>query len=173
MLKSSAVTKLSIKIYPDKILRKKAAPLKRVGDDERRLARDMIETMRSANGVGLAAPQVGISKRIIVVLDVEGSGKALVFINPKIVRKKGRSRFCEGCLSVPDVTSDVVRPEFITVEALNLGGESIKMEIGGLLARIIQHEVDHLDGILFIDRIGLLKRKKLIKQLGPKVCMEL
>lgn len=173
MLKSSAVTKLSIKIYPDKILRKKAAPLKRVGDDERRLARDMIETMRSANGVGLAAPQVGISKRIIVVLDVEGSGKAPVFINPKIVKKKGRSRFCEGCLSVPDVTSDVVRPEFVTVEALNLGGESIKMEIGGLLARIIQHEVDHLDGILFIDRIGLLKRKKLIKQLGPKVCMEL
>ncbi|MDP8230843.1 MAG: peptide deformylase [Candidatus Gorgyraea atricola] len=167
------MAKLEIKVYPDKVLRKKAASVRRVGDAERKLSRDMIETMGAANGVGLAAPQVGISKRIIVVLDVEGSGQALVFINPKILKKKGRSRVCEGCLSVPDVTSDVVRPEFVTVEALNIDGEQIKMEAGGLLARIIQHEIDHLDGILFIDRIGILKRKKLIKQLGSKVCMEL
>ncbi len=162
MLKLNAM-KLEIKVYPDKALRKKAAALKRVGDAERKLVRDMIETMGAANGVGLAAPQVGISKRIIVVLDVEGSGQALVFINPKIIKKKGKSRFCEGCLSVPDATSDVVRPEFITLEALNIDGDSIKMEAGGLLARIMQHEIDHLDGILFIDRIGILKRKRIIK----------
>ena len=162
MLKFNAM-KLEIKVYPEKALRKKAAALKRVGDAERKLVRAMIETMGAANGVGLAAPQVGISKRIIVVLDVEGSGQALVFINPKIIKKKGKSRFCEGCLSVPDATSDVVRPEFITLEALNIDGDSIKMEAGGLLARIMQHEIDHLDGILFIDRIGILKRKRIIK----------
>jgi len=164
---------LDIKIYPDPALRKKARLVAKVGDDERKLAYNMIETMRSANGVGLAAPQVGISKRIIVVEDMEGDNKvALTLINPKITYKKGKTKFCEGCLSLQGVSSDVVRPEFITVEALNLDGDILKINADGLLARIIQHETDHLDGILFIDKIGFLKRKKIIKQFGAKVCME-
>ncbi|MFA5388405.1 MAG: peptide deformylase [Candidatus Omnitrophota bacterium] len=167
------MAKLEIKIYPDPVLKKKAADVERVGDYERKIAYDMIETMRYANGVGLAAPQVGISKRMIVVEDTESDNRAaLVFINPKITKKKGKTKFCEGCLSLPSVSSDVTRPEFITVEALNLDGNVLKLDAGGLLARIIQHETDHLDGIVFIDRIGFLKRKKIIEQLGAKVCMK-
>lgn len=167
------MAKLTIKIYPADILRKKASPVKKIGKEEQRLAYDMIETMRCSQGVGLAAPQVGVSKRIIVAEDVENSRTALVLINPMIVKKKGRSRFCEGCLSVPDMTSDVVRPESISVEAINLEGKDIKIDTKGLLARIIQHEVDHLDGILFIDRIGFLKRRKIMKKISSsKVCME-
>ena len=166
------MAKLEIKIYSDPVLRKKARPVGKVGDAERKLASDMIETMRSASGVGLAAPHVGISKRIIVVEGVDDDSAALVLINPKIVRKKGSVNFCEGCLSLPGVSSDVLRPEAITVEALNLDGDVFKINADGLLARIIQHEIDHLDGILFIDKIGFLKRRKIIKQLGAKVCMK-
>ncbi|PIP68097.1 MAG: peptide deformylase [Candidatus Omnitrophica bacterium CG_4_9_14_0_2_um_filter_42_8] len=168
------MAKLEIKIYPDPALRKKARLVGKAGDDERRLAYNMIETMRASNGVGLAAPQVGISKRIIVVEDVEGDNSAaLTLVNPKITRKKGKAKFCEGCLSLPGISNDVVRPEFITVEALNLDGDELEINTGGILARILQHEIDHLDGIVFIDKIGFLKRKKIIKQLGAKVCMEL
>ena len=167
------MAKLEIKIYPDPALRKKARFVAKIGDDERKFAYNMIETMRSANGVGLAAPQVGISKRIIVVEDSEGDNRiALILINPKITRKKGKVKFCEGCLSLPGVSNDVIRPEFITVEALNLDGDMLKINADGLLARIIQHETDHLDGIMFIDKIGFLKRKKIIKQFGAKVCVE-
>ncbi|MCX5688037.1 MAG: peptide deformylase [Candidatus Omnitrophica bacterium] len=167
------MAKLEIKIYPDPALRKKSRQVARVGDAERKLAYDMIETMRFANGVGLAAPQVGVSKRIIVVEDAESDSRiALTLINPKITHKKGKVKFCEGCLSLPGVSSDVVRPEFITVEALNLDGNTLKINADGLFARIIQHEADHLDGIMFIDKIGFLKRKKIIKQFGAKVCMK-
>lgn len=166
------MAKLEIKIYSDPILRKKARLVGKVGDAERKLAYDMIETMRSASGVGLAAPQVGISKRIIVVEGVDDDSAALVIINPKIVWKKGSMSFCEGCLSLPGVSSDVSRPEAVTVEALNLDGAAFKINADGLLARIIQHEIDHLDGILFIDKIGFLKRRKIIKQLGAKVCVK-
>lgn len=168
------MAKLEIKIYPDPVLLKKARQVEKVGDDERRLAYNMIETMRLASGVGLAAPQVGISRRMIVVEDVEGDNRAaLTLINPKVIQKKGRVKFCEGCLSLPGVSNDVMRPEFITVEALNLDGDKLKINTGGMLARIIQHEIDHLDGIVFIERIGFLKRKKIIKQLGAKVCVKL
>lgn len=164
---------LEIKTYPDPVLRKKARPVEKIGIDEQRLAYDMIETMRSAKGVGLAAPQIGVSKRIIVVEDIEGGNKViLTLVNPKITQKKGKVKFCEGCLSLPGISSDVMRPEFITVEAQNLDGDLLKINAEGLLARIIQHEMDHLDGIVFIDRISFLKRKKIIKQLGTKICME-
>ena len=105
---------------------------------------------------------------------MKGDNKiTIALVNPRVTRKKGKTKFCEGCLSLPGVSSDVVRPELITVEALNLDGDIFKINADGLLARIIQHEIDHLDGILFIDRIGFLKRRKIIKQLGAKVCMEL
>ncbi|MFC1667337.1 peptide deformylase [Candidatus Omnitrophota bacterium] len=164
---------LNIKTYPADILRKTSSAVKNVGDEERKLAYDMIETMRHAEGVGLAAPQIGITKRIIVIEDIENHASALVLVNPKIVKKKGRSRFCEGCLSVPEVTSEIARPEFIALEALNLDGEKLKIETRGLLSRIIQHEIDHLDGILFIDRIALLKRKHVIKNICSKESVEL
>jgi len=164
---------LSIKMYPDKLLRQKARPVGKIGKEVRNLASDMIETMRGADGVGLAGPQVGIGKRIIVVQDTEDDGPAVVFINPKLIRKKGSSRICEGCLSVPGVTADIVRPESIVLEALDVDGKKLKIETGGLLARIIQHEIDHLDGVLFIDKVGFLKRKKIMKQVSKNVCMEL
>lgn len=167
------MSKLDIRVYPDKILRKRAGEVKNIGKEEKALAKDMLEVMRSSNGVGLAAPQVGISKRIIVIEALTDDTLPLVLFNPRILEKKGRSSFCEGCLSVPDITSDVIRPEFIIVEAIDLKGEELRIDTGGLLARVIQHEVDHLDGVLFIDRIGFFKRKKVLKQISPKVCTRL
>ena len=166
--------KLEIKIYPDNILRKKARSIKKVGKEEQALAYNMIETMRYANGMGLAAPQVGKSERIIVVEDTEERDSALALINPRILKRRGRSTFCEGCLSVPEITSDIVRPEEVTVEGIDLGGRKVTIDAKGVLARVLQHEIDHLDGILFIDRIGFLKRKKIMKNVSSKkVCMEL
>ncbi len=164
---------LNIRKFPDRVLRKKAILVQAIGEEERKLAYDMIETMRSARGVGLAAPQVGVGRRIIVIEAMEDNASELILCNPRILRKSGRSSFCEGCLSVPDVTSDVVRPETVVVEALALDRDLLKIETGGLLARVIQHEIDHLDGILFIDRIGFLKRKKVLREISSKVCMEL
>ncbi len=167
--------KMEIRVYPDKVLRKKSLEVKKVGDEERQFASSMIETMRFANGVGLAAPQVGVSRRIIVVEDTENKNdnSPFVFLNPRIIRKKGRSTFCEGCLSVPDVAHDVVRARSVVLEALDLKGDKVKMDTDGILARILQHEIDHLDGVLFIDRVGFLKRKRILKEISTKVCMEL
>ena len=164
---------LDIKVYPDSILRKKANRVHKIGKEIRQLASDMIETMRFAKGMGLAGPQVGAGKRIIVIEAMEDMDSPLVLVNPKILKRKGRSSFCEGCLSIPETTSDIVRPEFVVVEARDLDGKTIKIDIDGLLARVIQHEIDHLDGILFIDRISFLKRRRVLKQISPKVCMEL
>jgi len=166
------MAKLSIKIYPDPILKKKAKSVKEVTDQVRKFAYEMIEAMHSANGVGLAGPQVGISKRIIVV-DGSDNKQTLVLINPKVVKKHGKGRFCEGCLSLPGVMSDVIRPESITVEFLNLDGKKIKVDLGGLLARIVQHEIDHLDGILFIDRVSFFRRKRILKEISKNVCIQL
>ncbi|MFC1509289.1 peptide deformylase [Candidatus Omnitrophota bacterium] len=166
------MSKLNIKVYPDPILRRKASLIAKVGKEEQKLAYNMIETMRDSDGVGLAGPQVGIGKRIIVMEDVDNKS-ALVFINPRIVKKKGRSRFCEGCLSMPGITNDVIRPSSVVVEAINLDGDAIKIDAKGLLARILQHEIDHLDGILFIDRINFLKRKQITKKIkASKTCVE-
>lgn len=164
---------LDIKKYPDKVLRKKALSIRKVGDKEKALAQDMLETMRSARGVGLAAPQVGISKRLIVIEALGEDAEPLALVNPKILKKKGKSSYCEGCLSVPELTSDVTRPEWIAVEALDLDGKPVKIETGGLLARVIQHEADHLDGVLFIDRLGFFKRKRAMKHINSTVCVEL
>ncbi len=168
------MSKLNVKVYPDPILRRKALPIVKVGKEEQKLAYDMIETMRASDGVGLAGPQVGIGKRIIVVEDVDEDSSALVLINPRIVKKKGRSHFCEGCLSMPGIMNDVTRPSSVIVGALNLDGETIKIDAKGLLARILQHEIDHLDGMLFIDRINFLKRRQITRKISaPKTCMEL
>jgi peptide deformylase len=152
---------LEIKIYPEKILREKAEPVREFNSELQRLIDDMIETMYSAPGVGLAANQVGVSKQVLVV-DVsskEEKSPLIVLINPEIVYAKGESAMEEGCLSIPGYTTVVKRSEEIKVRGLDRDGGPIEIEASGLLSRALQHEIDHLNGILFIDRIGRLKRE--------------
>ena len=133
------------------ILRQKAEPVAEVNDEIRQLAEDMFETMIEADGVGLAAPQVGKSIRMFVVIADDDVRR--VFINPQIIKTSQKTgEYDEGCLSIPQVYETIVRPVAVTVQALNENGKPFTLEADGLLARIIQHEYDHLDGILYIDR---------------------
>ncbi len=136
----------------DKILRKTCKPVPRVNDNVRKILRNMLETMYDANGVGLAAPQVGILKRMVVV-DVGETGPGpLQLVNPEILERSGVQEGSEGCLSCPGVFGDVRRSKYVKVRALNPEGEEIVVEAEGYLARALQHEIDHLDGILFLDK---------------------
>lgn len=146
--------------YPDPELKKKSHPVTIINDDIRQLVRDMAETMYDAPGVGLAAPQIGVHKRVIVI-DVAGKDEPpalIVAINPVIVSGGGEAYEEEGCLSVPDYAANVRRHARVTVAALNLEGEEQTWEASGLLAIAFQHEIDHLDGILFVDHLSPLKR---------------
>lgn len=165
---------LSINIYGSKVLRKRAAEVTEVTPELTRFAEDMLETMYQANGVGLAAPQVGRSIRLIV-LDTAPEGeesRPYCIFNPKVIRKEGMCAAEEGCLSVPGVWADVERPEVVSVEGLDKDGKPLLLEnLSGLLARCIQHEIDHLDGVLFVDKISATDRslnesklKKLTKE---------
>jgi len=150
---------LEIKTYPDSVLRKKCEEVKEIDEEIKVLIRDMFETMYANKGIGLSASQVGILKKIAVV-DVGGDPK--VFINPKILAKKGKVISEEGCLSVPEVFLEMKRAKEITVEALNERGEKFTIEATGLLARCLQQEIDHLNGILILNRISFwnkIKRK--------------
>ncbi len=134
----------------DDVLRKKSKPVEKIDKRILELLDDMAETMRHADGVGLAAPQVGILRRVVVI-DV---GEGLIeLINPEIVETSGQQRGAEGCLSIPGVRGEVIRPEKVKVKALNRKGEPIEITGTGLLARALCHEIDHLDGILFIDKV--------------------
>jgi len=144
------VAQLEIVTYPDPILLSEARPVPRVTRRVRRLARDMLETMYAASGVGLAAPQVGVQQRVIVV-DV--GENPITLVNPEITTAEGEQVGLEGCLSLPDLVGEVRRAEWVVVKGLNRRGKPITVEGEGLLARALQHEVDHLDGILFIARI--------------------
>jgi peptide deformylase len=146
--------------FPDPVLQQVALPVASVTDATRRLIDDMVETMYAAPGVGLAAPQVGVSQRIIVLdPDHENPRRHLIkLINPAIRRVGGETVWEEGCLSVVDFTAEVKRAAWVEVTGLNEKGEEIKIEGEGLLAVALQHEIDHLDGILFIDRVSRLKR---------------
>jgi len=150
-----------ILIIGDPILTKKAEPVAVVDEETVRLARDMVETVHAAPGVGLAAPQVGVGKRVIVVdLSVGESEEDLhVLINPEISAKEGEAVCEEGCLSVPDIREKVVRPYRVKVKGLDLRGRPVEVEGEDLLARALCHEIDHLDGILFVDKLSALKRK--------------
>ncbi len=153
---------LPIRLYPDPVLRQVVDPVSEFDDELRRLARDMTETMYAAPGVGLAAPQVGISKSLAVV-DVtvgEEEGALLVLVNPEIVGDDGRDTDLEGCLSIPDYTEKVERPLRIGVRSQRLDGSRFEFEAEGFLARAICHEIDHLHGILFIDRLRGLRRER-------------
>lgn len=152
---------MKIYLYGEEVLRKTASPVEEIDDDVRQLVRNMAETMRQASGVGLAAPQVGDSRRIIVA-EVPQEHKSLIaLINPKIVESEGTSEFEEGCLSIPGITAKVKRAAEVVVETLTPEGEQLKKKYTGLLATVIQHEIDHLDGILFVDRLGFLGRSAL------------
>ena len=153
---------------PDKILRKISSPVQKVGDAERKLMDDMLETMYSANGIGLAAIQIGIPKRIIVIdLKIENKKKPLFFVNPVIKNKDNlKSTYEEGCLSVPNQFAEIDRPKKCDVEYLDYNGEKKILKAEGLLATCIQHEMDHLEGILFIDYLSKLKKSMIIKKLS-------
>jgi len=159
------MAQLPIFIYDDPVLRRKAKPVREVDDDLRKLAVDMMETMRTAHGIGLAANQVGSLQRLIVV-DVSGMEDVpdippLVMFNPEVLREEGSFIMEEGCLSIPDIREEVERPELIRLRFKDLEFRDHEIEAGGILARVILHEIDHLNGVLFIDRLGAVKRKLL------------
>ena len=180
---------LNILTYPDPMLRKKCDPVEEIDDDLIQLLDDMADTMYEAPGVGLAASQVGITKRVIVA-DIKPRERAeesteeqeillpldrselIELINPEIVFSDGEITGEEGCLSIPGFVSDVKRKYQVVVQGYDRDGEPIEIECEDLLARVFQHEIDHLDGILFIDRLGRLKRellkKKIEKALGKE-----
>jgi peptide deformylase len=147
--------------YPDPRLRELATNVDQVDDEIRTLVDDMAETMYAAPGVGLAAPQIGVSKRIFIIdIAVDDEPSDLhVFINPEITAREGTQSWNEGCLSFPGIMEDIERAEQVTVRARGADGETFELTADGLLAVAIQHELDHLDGKLMIDRVGTLKRR--------------
>ncbi len=168
---------LPIRTYPDKILRQVCKPVTEITAEIRKLVTDMAETMYDAPGVGLAAPQVGVSLRLVLI-DIffshneEGERDLQVFINPEIIAAEGKQDGEEGCLSVREYAAQVTRAMKITVRTMNLDGDTFEFEADDFFARVLQHEFDHLDGKLFIDRISPLRRtlykKKLKKILAKK-----
>jgi len=159
----------SILTEPNKLLRQISKPVDRVGIEEQRLMDDMLETMYAANGIGLAAIQIGIPKRIIV-MDIskdENKKEPRYFVNPVIQNKdKIKSIYEEGCLSVPNQFAEIERPKNCDIEYLDYNGNKQLLKAEGLLATCIQHEMDHLEGILFIDYLSKLKRSMIIKKLS-------
>ena len=163
------MTVRTILTEPNKILRQVSQPVESVGDEERKLMKDMLETMYDANGIGLAAIQIGIPKRIIVMdLSKDGEKKEpRYFVNPIIKNKdKKKNTYEEGCLSVPNQFAEIDRPSRCEVEYLDFNGDKKILKADGLLATCIQHEMDHLEGILFIDYLSKLKKSMIIKKLS-------
>lgn len=159
---------LDIFKYGDEVLREKTDRVEVFDDALALLVDAMFDTMIEADGVGLAAPQVGVSKRLFVV-DTRSAGERIAFINPEIIETSDDSvPYEEGCLSVPGVYHDVMRPSHITIKAQDVRGKGFTLKAGGLLARVIQHENDHLDGRLFIDRLDDREREKVIAQYEKK-----
>ena len=156
---------LDILHFPDSRLRKRAVDVETVDDEVRTLVDNMFETMYAAPGIGLAATQVNVQKRIIVIDISKDQDDPMVFINPEIVATDGVEEMDEGCLSVPGIYEKVQRAEHIKVRALDRDGKSFELETGDLLAVCIQHEIDHLDGKLFVDYLSPLKRQRIRKKL--------
>jgi peptide deformylase len=156
---------LSILHFPDPRLRTRAAPVTHVDDKIRRLVDDMFDTMYDAPGIGLAATQVNEHQRVIVIDVSEERNDPRVFINPEILSRDGAEQMDEGCLSVPGVYETVERAERVQVRALNRDGQPFELDTDGLLAVCIQHEMDHLEGKLFVDYLSSLKRERIRKKL--------
>ncbi|MDR2701924.1 MAG: peptide deformylase [Spirochaetaceae bacterium] len=149
----------------DRLLRQKAVPVKNIDNEIRKIAENMLKIMHEGKGVGLAGPQVGLLKRIFVT-HAEGDGPR-VFINPSIIwTSQEQVNYEEGCLSLPGVYAEVKRPGKIKIQAWNEKGRAFTLDLTGLLARVVQHEYDHLEGVLFIDRINEAKREKLLTKLN-------
>lgn len=156
---------LNILEFPDKRLRTIAQPVETVDESIVQLVDDMLETMYEAKGIGLAATQVNVHKRVIVIDISEERNDPLYLINPEIIEKEGVEESEEGCLSVPGFFEKVTRADHIRIKALNKGGDSYELEAKDLLAVCIQHEIDHLDGKLFVDYLSPLKRKRIQNKL--------
>jgi peptide deformylase len=159
-----------IVIYPHPALRTVAEPVERVTDEIKQIVDDMAETMYAAPGVGLAAPQVGISKRIFVI-DTAGEGEKpslVVCINPRFLKKEGEILWEEGCLSFPGIHEDVTRAERVVVQALNRDGVQFEIEADGLTAIALQHEYDHLDGVLIVDHVSYFKKRQIERDLKKR-----
>jgi peptide deformylase len=159
------MTTLNILHFPDPRLRTLAEPVKQVDDAIRRLADDMLETMYAAPGIGLAATQVNVHKRVVVIDISEEKNRPLCLINPEILQLEGVEEMEEGCLSVPGVYERVQRADRVRIRALDRDGQSFELEADGLLAVCIQHELDHLDGKLFVDYLSQLKRTRIRRKL--------
>jgi peptide deformylase len=152
---------------PDSVLRKQAKPVERVDDDLRKLMDDMLATMYDAPGIGLAAPQIGISRRLIVMdpAKEDDPSTPLVMVNPEILERSHELRVHEeGCLSIPDFTAEVVRPAKTRVSYLDRAGKQQEMELEGIWSTLVQHEIDHLNGVLFIDYLSRLKRDMVVRK---------
>jgi peptide deformylase len=156
---------LNILHFPDPRLRQIAQPIDAVTDEIRQLADDMLETMYEAPGIGLAATQVNVQKRILVMDISEDKSEPMVLINPEILKAEGEREYQEGCLSVPEAYEMVTRADTVRVRALDRNGEPLEFDADGLLATCVQHEIDHLDGKLFVDHISNLKRQRIRKKL--------
>ncbi len=166
------MAQLNILHYPDPRLRKHAQPVETVDDQVRNLVSDMLETMYAAPGIGLAATQVNVQKRIVVMDVSEDKNQPMIFINPTLLEREGESEMDEGCLSVPGFYEMVHRAARVRVSALDQNGEPFELEASGLLAVCIQHEIDHLDGKLFVDYLSALKRDRIRKKLEKQARSE-
>ena len=159
---------LPILRYPDPRLHTRAAPVREVNDEIRQLVADMAETMYEAPGIGLAATQVNVHQRVVVIDTSEDKSALLALINPEIIARSGEQVCEEGCLSVPGIYDKVSRSEKVTVRALNQKGESFDLDAEGLLAVCIQHEIDHLDGKVFVEYLSQLKQTRIKGKLAKK-----
>ena len=161
------MSELGIVVYPDSRLSRPSDPVDSIGSAERKLGQDMVETMYRSRGLGLAAPQVGAQVRI-AVLDINPpvAGKnPIILVNPTIIRREGELTWEEGCLSIPDFRAEVQRNAEVVVRALNLKGEEIELTGRNLLAVVLQHELDHLDGTLLLDRVNRLKKHMYVRKI--------
>ncbi|BBM85115.1 peptide deformylase [Candidatus Uabimicrobium amorphum] len=162
---------MDVVLYPDPILKKRTEPINEVTEDIVELSQEMIKTMHRANGVGLAGPQVGISKQIIIVNPTAEEGNETIYLNPKILKRKGKEIGEEGCLSFPGVYGNVQRSTWIQVKATLISGEEVTFEAEDFEARVLQHEIDHLLGVLFINKIQPVEQiaiKTQLKELEQK-----
>ena len=158
-------------VEPNKLLRQVSKPVEKVNTEIQKLMRDMLETMYSANGIGLAAIQIGVPKNLIVIdlLTKEKKKNPMFFVNPKILKKSSKmTKYEEGCLSIPNLFAEVQRPSECEIEYLDYEGKKKILKATGLLATCIQHEIDHLKGILFIDYLSKLKRDIILKKLSKQ-----
>jgi peptide deformylase len=155
---------LKVRKYGDPLLRRRAAPVREITPEIRRIVADMVETMYDEVGIGLAAPQVGISLRLMVVGD-EKTPEARALVNPVIAEQGGEVTSEEGCLSLPGIFAPVTRAEWVKLEAQDLDGKPVAIRARGLAARIYQHEMDHLDGVLFIDRLDPMTRDRIKRRI--------